>query len=106
MKSLLIPVGAAALLFASCTSTVDVATIIAQAQAAAVAACGFLPAAETITTIVTAGNVPATNGLTEGATIANLICAAETGKSVLDKVMPGKKAIEVGGIVINGWFVK
>lgn len=105
MKSLMVTFGAAALLLASCTSSVDVATIISQAQAAAVAACGFLPAAETITALVTAGNVQAANGLTEGKTIADLICSAETKKSVIERAIPGSK-VDIGGVVINGWFVK
>jgi len=100
---LMVPFGAAALLLASCTSSVDVGTIISQAQAAAVAACGFLPAAETITAMVTAGNVQAANGLTEGKTIADLICAAETAK----KAVPGApKSVSVDGVPVTGWFVK
>ena len=70
----------------------------ADVQAAAVAACGFLPTASTVANIIAAGN-PAVATVS---TIAGAICAAVTSKGArLGGVSPN-----VNGVTVHGRFVK
>ena len=88
---------------ASCTPTTT-AALITQIQQDAMAACSFLPTAETVTQLITAGNIKATAGLDTGTTIANAICksvATPPASSLKKATIP-----MINGIQIQGIFVK
>lgn len=76
----------------------DIQQLILQVQAAAVQVCSFLPTAETITAIISAGN-PVVGTATA---VANAICAAVTAKSA----RLGETAPQVNGVPIHGTFVR
>ena len=71
----------------------------ADVQAAAVAACGFLPTASTVANIIAAGN-PSVNTVT---TIAQAICSAVVGAK---GGRLGGAAPNVNGVAVHGRFVK
>jgi len=89
---------------ASCTPSTS-AALITQIQQDAMAACSFLPTAETVTQLITAGNIQAQAGLGTGTTIANAICKAVAATPPVSSL---KKATvpNINGIPINGIFVK
>jgi hypothetical protein len=70
----------------------------ADVQAAAVAACGFLPTAATVANIIAAGN-PAVATVS---TIAQAICSAVTAKGG----RLGGAAPNVNGVPVHGRFVQ
>ena len=77
------------------------APTIAQVQAAAVAACSFLPTATTVAQIISAGNPLVT---TAGA-IAQAICSALATSSVKSSARLHAVQPMVGNVVIHGRFV-
>ena len=100
----------------------DISAEIQKAQQIAVQVCGFLPAVETVSGILTTfipGGAPA-NAI--ASQVANAICAAVTNKSVsltgpmvngvpvkgewVKKSYRVKKVSSVNGIPINGVFVR
>jgi hypothetical protein len=92
---------AAAIALGGCAGTVtatSVATTIADVQQAAVLACGFLPTAATVASILSGGNPL----VSTASAIAQAICTAVTAKAV----RRGGPAPSVGGVVIHGRFVK
>jgi hypothetical protein len=93
---------AAALVLSGCAgggvTPATVSATISQVQQAAVLACGFLPTAATVASILSGGNPL----VTTAAGIAQAICTAVTAKAV----RRGGPAPSVGGVVIHGRFVK
>jgi hypothetical protein len=107
MKKIIALSLAAGLGLAGCNSvvaptdtTTTVINVAKQVEDAAVAACGFLPAATTIATIISAS--PSVLTATQ---IAQLICSAVTKKSAVRGSHP---TVNVGGkaVVVEGKFVK
>lgn len=82
------------------TTTPGVTTTIADVQAIVSSACGFLPAATTIASIITSNPAVAT-----GSQIAQVICNAVTKKAAYKGAVP---TVTVNGqvIEIKGHFVK
>ena len=77
------------------------APTVAQVQAAAVAACSFLPTAATVANIIAAGN-PLVS--TAGA-IAQAICSALASSNVRSSARLRATQPMVGNVVIHGRFV-
>ena len=77
------------------------APTVAQVQAAAVAACSFLPTAATVANIIAAGNPLVT---TAGA-IAQAICSALASSSVRSSARLRATQPMVGNVVIHGRFL-
>lgn len=105
MKKIIALVFVGALALAGCNSVTPPSVTtptVTDFQNAVVAACGFLPAATTIASIITANPAVATGGQ-----IAEIICKAVTTKSAR-KVGYSPKVVVVNGkvILINGEFVK
>jgi hypothetical protein len=103
MKKLLVI--AALGLLGACTSSSNVNSIISQAQQVAVATCGFLPTAETIAAIVSAGDP----SLKVPDAIAKAICLAVAAlpkpAAQRARAMAAPPPM-VGGVVVTGAFVK
>ena len=106
MKKIIAIAFASALALAGCNSvspsvTPAVTTTVADVQAIVQSACGFLPAATTIASIITANPAVAT-----GSQIAQIICDAVTKKAAHKGA--GLPTVTVNGQVIEvkGHFVK
>ena len=93
---------AAALALGGCATggvtATSVATTISAVQQAAVLACGFLPTAATVASILSGGNPL----VSTASAIAQAICTAVTPKSV----RRGASVPMVGNVVVHGRFVK
>ena len=103
MKKIIALAFAGSLALAGCNSIPTTTTpTVTDFQNAVVAACGFLPAATTIASIISANPAIAT-----GSEIAGIICKAVTTKSA-HKGDYAPKSVVVNGkvILINGEFVK
>jgi len=95
------PVAAALALSGCAGGSVTPATVsatIAQVQQAAVLACGFLPTAATVASILSGGNPL----VTTAAGIAQAICTAVTAKAA----RRGGPAPMVGNVVIHGRWMR
>jgi hypothetical protein len=87
------------------TSTVTpaVVTTVADVQAIVTSVCGFVPAASTIASIITANPAVAT-----GSQIANIVCQAVTNASTTTKsAVRARKGVDapVATVVVNGQTV-
>ncbi len=109
MSKMIIAALAASISLAGCagTGTLPPSPVVAfptitQIQDAAVAACGFLPAAETVASIVATFQPSAAGGVAIGSQVANAICAAVTA----NKPKFNGQAPMVNGVVVNGYFVR
>jgi hypothetical protein len=107
MLRTILPIAGCALLgisISACTPSTS-AALITEIQQDAMTACSFLPTAETVTQLITVGNIQATAGLTLGSTIASDICKAVSSTPAPSSL---KKATipSINGIPINGIFVK
>lgn len=105
MKKIIAILFASSLTLAGCNSVVTpttTATTISDVQNVVVAACGFLPAATTIASILSASTTVMT-----ASQIASLICKAVTTKSA-HRYAYAPKSIIIGDkvILLNGEFVK
>ena len=95
------PVAAALALSGCATGGVTPATVtttITAVQQAAVLACGFLPTAATVASILSGGNPL----VSTASAIAQAICTAVTAKAF----RRGGPAPMVGNVVVHGRFVK
>ena len=106
MKKIIALVFVGALALAGCNtvtpSTTTTTPTVTDFQNAVVAACGFLPAATTIASILTANPAVATGGQ-----IAEIICKAVTTKSARVGGYSPKSVLVNGKVIlINGEFVK
>lgn len=81
-------------------TTTTVVTFAKQVEDATVAACGFLPVAATVATIISASP-----SVTTATQLAQLICSAVTKKGATRTTVP---TVKLGGksIVVEGKFVK
>lgn len=93
---------AAGFILSGCATTgTDQKAFIEQVRQAAVAVCGFLPTAQTVGSIILAGN-PA---FVTASAIANAICAAVTAPEV-KALGPRRAPPVVAGVVIHGEFIR
>lgn len=106
-KAVVAGVLAVATLFGGCAGTTTVATVqsaVVKVQQAAIAACGYLPTATTVSGIIATlapGVAPAENAVLS---IAQQICAAVTVSKT--SLFASRKAPTVNGIVVHGRFVR
>lgn len=104
-KTIMAAMLSGAMLLGGCATVgqpVEIDKIIVQVQSITRQVCGFIPIAQTITAIVTAGQ------FTEAFSIANAICAAVTAPP--REAMPGarsapRRAPFVSGVPVKGRFV-
>jgi PBP1b-binding outer membrane lipoprotein LpoB len=107
MKKIIALVFASALALAGCNSvntttvTPAVVTTVADVQAIVQSACGFLPAATTIASIISANPAVATGGQ-----IASIICDAVTKKAAHKGAALPTVTVNGQVIEIKGRFVK
>lgn len=101
MKNLLL-LCALALPLAACDPNVEIAKV----QTQTVAACKFLPTAQTVAGIAAALYAPATFYLDAAGTIADKICQAVTVNPLADGPGPKNYKPQVAGVLVKGSFVK
>ena len=89
-------------------------TLISEVQTLTVAACGFVPSAETIAALATAGNSEAGAALTLASSIAAVVCgsvkavAASTTQLRSVRLRGGRRGVvlpSANGVPITGYFV-
>jgi PBP1b-binding outer membrane lipoprotein LpoB len=107
MKKIIAIAFASAIALAGCNSvttssvTPAVVTTVADVQAIVTSVCGFVPAASTIASIISANPAVAT-----GSQIANIICQAVTKKSAHRGVAAPTVVVNGQVIEVKGHFVK
>jgi predicted small secreted protein len=105
MKRLFVPaIVAASLSLAGCATTggaIDITSLISEVQAGTNAACAFVPTAETVAGIISAGNPI----VSTASAIINAICAA-VAPTKAGALRRAGAPPTVAGVVVHGKFTK